>query len=119
MTSSRPRFGWLVGLVLALGCTAQPPAAALQMLHHSHIIRAFEETGLELVNEGLVHGPWHCSAGQEGGAVGAMSVLRPEDQIAGAHRGHHLFLAKAIRYTARPSQFANGITHFITQLPDE
>ena len=76
--------------------------AALQMLHHSHIIRAFEETGLELVNEGLVHGPWHCSAGQEGGAVGAISVLRPEDQIAGAHRGHHLFLAKALRYTARP-----------------
>jgi 2-oxoisovalerate dehydrogenase E1 component len=83
--------------------TAVGREAALQMLQHSHIIRAFEETGLELVNEGLVHGPWHCSAGQEGGAVGAMSVLGSEDQIAGAHRGHHLFLAKALRYIARPA----------------
>ncbi len=74
---------------------------ALEMLNHSHLIRAFEESGLELLNENLVHGPWHCSAGQEGGAVGAMSLLGPTDQIAGAHRGHHLFLAKALRYLAK------------------
>src|ERR1700693_2675529 len=72
-------------------------AASLQMLQHLHIVRAFEEAGLELVRESLVHGPWHCSAGQEGGAVGAMSVLEANDQVAGSHRGHHVFLAKALR----------------------
>jgi len=82
--------------------TACGQSASLQMLHHLHLIRAFEETGLELVKEGVVHGPWHCSAGQEGGAVGAASVLQPADQVAGAHRGHHVFLAKALRYVSPP-----------------
>jgi 2-oxoisovalerate dehydrogenase E1 component len=74
------------------------------MLHHLHLIRAFEEAGLALLKENLVHGPWHCSAGQEGGAVGAMSVLKQSDQVAGSHRGHHVFLAKALRYV-RPDRY--------------
>jgi 2-oxoisovalerate dehydrogenase E1 component len=74
-------------------------AAALgQMLHHLHLIRAFEEVVLELDGQGLVHGPAHSSIGQEGGAVGVMAELRTADQITGAHRGHHQFLAKCLKH---------------------
>ncbi len=70
------------------------------VLSSLHLIRAFEEAVLELANEGLVHGPAHSSIGQEGGAVGSILPLRPDDQINGSHRGHHQFLAKALNYIA-------------------
>jgi 2-oxoisovalerate dehydrogenase E1 component len=72
--------------------------ALLRMLHHLHLIRAFEELVLELAGEGLVHGPAHSSIGQEGAAVGCISGLRASDQINGTHRAHHHFLAKALGY---------------------
>ena len=68
------------------------------MLTQLHIIRAFEETVLELAGEGLVHGPAHSSVGQEGGAVGSIVGLRPTDGVNGSHRGHHQFLAKGLEY---------------------
>ncbi len=70
----------------------------LAMHRHLHLIRAFEETVIELHGEGLVHGPAHSSIGQDGGAVGVMSLLGAGDQITGSHRGHHQFLAKALRF---------------------
>jgi 2-oxoisovalerate dehydrogenase E1 component len=70
---------------------------------HLHLIRAFEEAVLEVNNDGLVHGPAHSSIGQDGGAVGTMAALRNSDQISGAHRGHHQFLAKALRYVDEPA----------------
>jgi 2-oxoisovalerate dehydrogenase E1 component len=73
-------------------------AQLLRMLHHLHLVRAFEETVLKLNGEGLVHGPAHSSIGQEGAAVGAISVLRATDLVSGSHRGHHQFLAKCLRY---------------------
>mgnify|MGYP001162061154 CR=1 FL=1 len=74
------------------------PKLLMNMLCQMHIIRAFEESVLELAGEGLVHGPAHSSIGQEGGAVGSCAVLRPEDAVNGTHRGHHQFLAKALSY---------------------
>ncbi len=68
------------------------------MLHHLHLIRAFEEQVLELEGEGLIHGPAHSSIGQEGGAVGSIAVLGDDDAVNGSHRGHHQFLAKVLRY---------------------
>ena len=44
------------------------PALLATMLGELHLIRAFEETVLELAGESLVHGPAHSSIGQEGGA---------------------------------------------------
>ncbi len=73
-------------------------AEVSRMLHHLHLVRAFEETVLELDGEGLIHGPAHSSIGQDGGAVGAIAAMRGSDQITGSHRGHHQFLAKALRY---------------------
>ncbi|HQS08193.1 MAG TPA: thiamine pyrophosphate-dependent enzyme [Xanthobacteraceae bacterium] len=71
-----------------------------ELLTQMNLIRAFEETVLELAGEGLVHGPAHSSVGQEGGAAGSIVGLRPGDQVNGSHRGHHQFLAKALAYIA-------------------
>lgn len=76
------------------------PALLGDMLTQMHLIRAFEETVLDLAGEGLVHGPAHSSIGQEGGAVGSIVGLRPSDQVNGSHRGHHQFLAKALACVA-------------------
>lgn len=70
------------------------------LLSHMHLVRAFEETVIELAMEGLVHGPAHSSIGQEGGAAGALAFLRTTDQINGSHRGHHHFLSKALAHVA-------------------
>jgi 2-oxoisovalerate dehydrogenase E1 component len=79
---------------------AADPALLGTLLSHMHLIRAFEESVLELAMEGLVHGPAHASVGQEGGAAGSIVALRAADQINGSHRGHHQFLAKALGYLA-------------------
>jgi 2-oxoisovalerate dehydrogenase E1 component len=70
----------------------------LRLLQHMQVIRAFEETVLELAGEQLVHGPAHSSIGQEGGAAGAASALGTRDLVNGSHRGHHQFLAKALNH---------------------
>ncbi|GAA2071823.1 alpha-ketoacid dehydrogenase subunit alpha/beta [Pseudolysinimonas kribbensis] len=88
---------------MELSTTAQDwkdadPALLSGMLAELHLIRAFEETVLELAGEGLVHGPAHSSIGQEGGAVGSIIGLRTPDGVTGSHRGHHQFLAKALTH---------------------
>ncbi|WP_275571510.1 alpha-ketoacid dehydrogenase subunit alpha/beta [Mycolicibacterium vanbaalenii] len=79
---------------------AADPVLLGTMLAELHLIRAFEETVLELAGEGLVHGPAHSSIGQEGGAVGSIVGLRSEDAVNGSHRGHHQFLAKALTHVS-------------------
>ncbi|MEU0508002.1 MULTISPECIES: thiamine pyrophosphate-dependent enzyme [unclassified Amycolatopsis] len=74
------------------------PALLAGMLGQLHLIRAFEETVLELASEGLVHGPAHSSIGQEGGAVGSAIGLRTSDGMNGSHRSHHQFLAKSLTH---------------------
>ncbi|HEU0207207.1 MAG TPA: thiamine pyrophosphate-dependent enzyme [Pseudolysinimonas sp.] len=74
------------------------PALLAGMLGQLHLIRAFEESVLELAGEGLVHGPAHSSIGQEGGAVGSIIGLGTGDGVTGSHRGHHQFLAKALTH---------------------
>ena len=79
------------------------------MLGQLHLIRAFEETVLELAAEGLVHGPAHSSIGQEGGAVGSIVSLRSSDAVNGSHRGHHQFLAKALTHVTKGSLTLDGL----------
>ena len=74
------------------------PALLAGMLGQLHLIRAFEESVLELAGEGLVHGPAHSSIGQEGGAVGSIIGLGSADGVTGSHRGHHQFLSKALTH---------------------
>lgn len=98
---------------------AADPALLGTMLAQLHLIRAFEETVLELAGEGLVHGPAHSSIGQEGGAVGSIVGLRSTDGVNGSHRGHHQFLAKALTHvsggTIDPSAPVDSATQEVLQ----
>lgn len=89
---------WIELSTTAADWKAADPALLGTMLTQLHLIRAFEETVLELAGDGLVHGPAHSSIGQEGGAVGSIVGLSSADAVNGSHRGHHQFLAKALTH---------------------
>jgi 2-oxoisovalerate dehydrogenase E1 component len=91
---------WVELSTTAADWKAADPALLATMLGELHLIRAFEETVLELAGESLVHGPAHSSIGQEGGAVGSIVGLSSQDAVNGSHRGHHQFLAKAITHVS-------------------
>jgi acetoin:2,6-dichlorophenolindophenol oxidoreductase subunit alpha len=57
-------------------------------------IRRFLERVDTLYRQGQVHGPVHLGLGQEAIAVGAASVLRPDDHSIGTYRGHAHVLAR-------------------------
>ncbi|HEV8553465.1 MAG TPA: thiamine pyrophosphate-dependent enzyme [Casimicrobiaceae bacterium] len=82
----------------------ESPALLVRMLEQILLIRRFEEKLLALKDENLLHGPAHASIGQEGGAVGCMSVLRRQDKINGTHRMHHQFIAKVLN-TVTPDDY--------------
>ena len=71
-------------------------AELLWMYQQMTLIRAFEQKLLALKDQGLVNGPVHTSVGQEAVAVGAGLALRRQDKVAGTHRAHHQYLAKAL-----------------------
>ncbi|WP_182353293.1 alpha-ketoacid dehydrogenase subunit alpha/beta [Flaviflexus huanghaiensis] len=77
-----------------------PEQDLINMLSQIHLIRAFEESVLDMAGQKLINGPAHSSIGQEGGAVASALMLRVDDQINGSHRGHHQFLAKAFNAVA-------------------
>lgn len=91
---------WVQLETTAADWKAADPELLGTMLGQLHLIRAFEEAVLDLAGAGLVHGPAHSSIGQEGGAVGSIVSLRPEDAVNGSHRGHHQFLAKTLAYAS-------------------
>jgi 2-oxoisovalerate dehydrogenase E1 component len=91
---------WFELSTTAADWNAADPALLGSMLSQLHLIRAFEESVLDLAGEGLVHGPAHSSIGQEGGAVGSIIGLRSADGVNGSHRGHHQFLAKALTHVS-------------------
>lgn len=99
---------WLDFRATAADWDSAAPQSLGAMLTSLHLVRAFEETVLELAGEGLIHGPAHSSIGQEGGAVGSIMALRADDQINGSHRGHHQFLAKALGYVAPDALSIDG-----------
>ena len=97
----QPGSEWNELATTATDWKAADPGLLATMLGQLHLIRAFEETVLELAGEGLVHGPAHSSIGQEGGAVGSIVSLRSADAVNGSHRGHHQFLAKALTHVTK------------------
>ena len=97
----QPGAEWNELSTTAADWKAADPGLLATMLGQLHLIRAFEETVLELAGEGLVHGPAHSSIGQEGGAVGSIVSLRSTDAVNGSHRGHHQFLAKALTHVTK------------------
>src|SRR3970040_2293462 len=58
------------------------------------LIRRFEERCAQLYVEGKIGGFLHLYIGQEAVAVGAMSVLRPDDYLLTSYRDHGYALAR-------------------------
>src|SRR5712691_9503733 len=69
-------------------------AVAKQLLYTMLLIRRFEEKAAEAYTLGKVGGFLHLYIGQEAVAVGASSVLRPDDYAISAYREHGHCLAK-------------------------
>ncbi len=65
-----------------------PKPAALDLLRQMWEIRLFEERVYDLLGKNQIKGASHLYAGEEAVAVGAVSVLRDDDWITSAHRGH-------------------------------
>jgi len=57
-------------------------------------IRRFEETLLDLFDEGVLHGTTHCCIGQEANCVAVMEHLSEEDHVFSNHRCHGHYLAR-------------------------
>jgi pyruvate dehydrogenase E1 component alpha subunit len=57
-------------------------------------IRAFDESVIDLFNQGAFGGSTHPSIAQEAIAVGACAALRPEDLVLATYRGHGICIAK-------------------------
>jgi pyruvate dehydrogenase E1 component alpha subunit len=70
------------------------PALARQLLTDMMLIRRFEEKAAEMYAMGKIGGFLHLSIGEEAVAVGAMSVLRPDDYAISTYREHGHCLAK-------------------------
>lgn len=119
ITQLEPGSPWVELSTTPADWKAADPKLLATMLGEMHLIRAFEESVLELAGEGLVHGPAHSSIGQEGGAVGSAVSLRPTDGVNGTHRGHHQFLAKALGYVSPkgfdPKKLVNAETQALLQ----
>ena len=97
-TKLKPMADWVEVTATEADWTKLGRSELLRMHRHLHLVRAFEEMVLEVDGQGLIHGPAHSSIGQEGGAIGSIAPLRATDQVTGAHRGHHQFLAKALSF---------------------
>src|SRR5690554_7072912 len=76
-----PAQPWVQLSTTAEDWKAADPALLATMLGQLHLIRAFEETVLELAAEGLVHGPAHSSIGREAGAAGSIMGMRSTDAV--------------------------------------
>src|SRR5262245_32659956 len=69
-------------------------ALAKRLLHDMILIRRFEEKAAEGYALGKIGGFLHLYIGEEAVAVGATSVLRPDDYAISAYREHGHCLAK-------------------------
>lgn len=64
-----------------------------RLYRRMRFIRRFEETLLQLFEEGVLNGTTHACIGQEADAVGVIEHVRPEDHIFSNHRCHGHYLA--------------------------
>ena len=70
------------------------PDVARRLLRDMMLIRRFEEKAAEAYALGKIGGFLHLSIGEEAVAVGASSVLRPDDYVISTYREHGHCLAK-------------------------
>ncbi len=90
----------------------QDPSLLRWMAQLLVLVRRFEETVLELKEQGLVHGPVRSSVGGEAAAVGTALALAPADRVAGNDGAHHHYLARMLAGLA-----PEGFDPVASQLP--
>jgi acetoin:2,6-dichlorophenolindophenol oxidoreductase subunit alpha len=78
------------------GMTKEHLVSVYRMLR---MIRSFEERVHDEYADGNVPGATHLYAGEEAVAVGVCVELRPDDYVAGTHRGHGHAIAKGADIT--------------------
>lgn len=66
----------------------------VRLYRQMRFIRRFEETLLDLFDEGLLSGTTHACIGQEADAVGVIEHLREGDHVFSNHRCHGHYLAR-------------------------
>jgi pyruvate dehydrogenase E1 component alpha subunit len=69
-------------------------ATAVDLLRQMLLIRTFEDKAAEMYAKGRIGGFLHLYNGEEAVAVGAISILRPEDLVVTHYRDHGHALAK-------------------------
>jgi pyruvate dehydrogenase E1 component alpha subunit len=84
----------------------------VQMYRTMIKIRLFEEMADKLYAMGKVHGTMHLSAGQEGVAVGAGTVMRDTDYLLNHHRGHGHFIASGADINKMMAEFLGRETGY-------
>ena len=72
------------------------PKHARALLEQMLLIRRFEEKAAEMYALGKIGGFLHLYIGEEAVAVGAVSVLRPDDYVIAGYREHGHALAKGV-----------------------
>lgn len=65
----------------------------VRLYRRMRFIRRFEESLLELFEQGTLNGTTHCCIGQEADAVGVIDHLGPDDHVFSNHRCHGHYLA--------------------------
>src|SRR5512135_1523379 len=70
------------------------PVMLVEMYRRMVRIRAFENTAIDLFLRGELKGAATTYNGMEASAVGVCMALRPDDLVAGTHRGHGHNIAK-------------------------
>jgi TPP-dependent pyruvate/acetoin dehydrogenase alpha subunit len=73
---------------------SESDALTLRLYRRMYFIRRFEETLLELFEEGVLAGTTHCCIGQEANCIGVIDHLRTGDHIFTNHRCHGHYLAR-------------------------
>ena len=66
----------------------------VRLYRRMYFIRRFEETLLDLFEEGILVGTTHCCIGQEADCVGVADHLREGDHVFSNHRCHGHYLAR-------------------------
>ncbi|HXF76872.1 MAG TPA: thiamine pyrophosphate-dependent dehydrogenase E1 component subunit alpha, partial [Methylomirabilota bacterium] len=88
------------------------PKEILDLLRRMWLIRAFEEKVSALYAERQVVGLLHLGIGQEAVAVGACSVLGPDDYVYGGHRSHGHAIAKGADINKLMAEIAGRATGY-------
>jgi len=90
----------------------QNPKEIVDLLRRMWLIRAFEERVSALYAERQIVGLLHLGIGQEAVAVGALSLLRPDDFVYGGHRSHGHAIAKGADVNKLMAEIAGRATGY-------